>query len=298
MLLAISCELAARRAPRRAGPSSACRRRLRPRRSYTQLRFSVRAPARCSEDRRVRAPRRRLLSRLAQPGRRPVGLSRRGGRPPAAARLRARACSAPAAARAVAAPRRDRHHPLPPRPLGRPRAVGLRRPLRRGPRAGAARALAAARAARETLHGLDPRPRCERDPRALRRARVRGGDAVRGRRLRATSRTACSTTRSRATGCACRTAAGRSPTAPTPRRATGSSSSPATPTSSSARRPWPSPSRASAATSPRTRRSTAYRASGAQRLVVIHRPDELPLPDGVERAYDGARRLAETCPTK
>jgi ribonuclease BN (tRNA processing enzyme) len=31
----------------------------------------------------------------------------------------------------------------------------------------------------------------------------------------------------------------------------------------------------------------AFRASGARRLLVIHRPDELPLDDGVERAYDG-----------
>jgi ribonuclease BN (tRNA processing enzyme) len=31
----------------------------------------------------------------------------------------------------------------------------------------------------------------------------------------------------------------------------------------------------------------AYEESGAKRLVVIHRPDELPLADGVERAYDG-----------
>jgi ribonuclease BN (tRNA processing enzyme) len=31
----------------------------------------------------------------------------------------------------------------------------------------------------------------------------------------------------------------------------------------------------------------AYKSSGADRLVVIHRPDELPLPDGVERAFDG-----------
>jgi len=31
----------------------------------------------------------------------------------------------------------------------------------------------------------------------------------------------------------------------------------------------------------------AFTSSGAKRLVVIHRPDELPLPDGVERAYDG-----------
>jgi ribonuclease BN (tRNA processing enzyme) len=31
----------------------------------------------------------------------------------------------------------------------------------------------------------------------------------------------------------------------------------------------------------------AFRASGARRLVVIHRPDELPLDPGVERAADG-----------
>ena len=31
----------------------------------------------------------------------------------------------------------------------------------------------------------------------------------------------------------------------------------------------------------------AFHASGARRLIVIHRPDELPLDDGVERAYDG-----------
>jgi ribonuclease BN (tRNA processing enzyme) len=31
----------------------------------------------------------------------------------------------------------------------------------------------------------------------------------------------------------------------------------------------------------------AYETSGARRLVIIHRPDELPLPDGIERAYDG-----------
>ena len=33
----------------------------------------------------------------------------------------------------------------------------------------------------------------------------------------------------------------------------------------------------------------AYKSSGARRFVVIHRPDELPLPDGVERAYDGLK---------
>ena len=31
----------------------------------------------------------------------------------------------------------------------------------------------------------------------------------------------------------------------------------------------------------------AFASSGARRVVVIHRPDELPLPDGIERAYDG-----------
>jgi ribonuclease BN (tRNA processing enzyme) len=31
----------------------------------------------------------------------------------------------------------------------------------------------------------------------------------------------------------------------------------------------------------------AFEASGAHRLVVIHRPDELPLDAGLERAYDG-----------
>jgi ribonuclease BN (tRNA processing enzyme) len=31
----------------------------------------------------------------------------------------------------------------------------------------------------------------------------------------------------------------------------------------------------------------AYKSAGARRLVVIHRPDELPLPDGIERAHDG-----------
>ena len=32
---------------------------------------------------------------------------------------------------------------------------------------------------------------------------------------------------------------------------------------------------------------TAFGASGARRLVLIHRPDELPLSDGLERAADG-----------
>ena len=31
----------------------------------------------------------------------------------------------------------------------------------------------------------------------------------------------------------------------------------------------------------------AFEESGARRLVIIHRPDELPLADGLERARDG-----------
>jgi hypothetical protein len=31
----------------------------------------------------------------------------------------------------------------------------------------------------------------------------------------------------------------------------------------------------------------AFHASGAQRLVIIHRPDELPLDANIERACDG-----------
>jgi ribonuclease BN (tRNA processing enzyme) len=31
----------------------------------------------------------------------------------------------------------------------------------------------------------------------------------------------------------------------------------------------------------------AFRKSGARRLVIVHRPDELPLDEGVERAADG-----------
>ena len=58
-------------------------------------------------------------------------------------------------------------HALPSRPLGRPRAVDLRRALRRRPRGAAARALAAARRPRDPARARS-RPLCERDPRALR----------------------------------------------------------------------------------------------------------------------------------
>ena len=31
----------------------------------------------------------------------------------------------------------------------------------------------------------------------------------------------------------------------------------------------------------------AYRSSGAKRLLIVHRPDELPIREGLERAWDG-----------
>ena len=81
----------------------------------------------------------------------------------------------------------------------------------------------------------------------------------------------------------------RSPTRATPGRATRSPSSRATPTSSSARR------RSSAASpegEPRGHLAAneavaAFEESGAQRLLLTHRPHELPLEDGLEQAYDG-----------
>src|SRR6266511_2766889 len=76
------------------------------------------------EDTEREADRRGLLARLAQPGRRTIRLSRqRVGQP--VARLRARCARASPRAGPVAARGRDRDHALPPRPLGRPRAVGV-----------------------------------------------------------------------------------------------------------------------------------------------------------------------------
>src|SRR3954447_18465721 len=66
----------------------------------------------------------RLLAGVAQPRWRAVGLPRRGPRPPAA-RLRPRRARAAAPGRALARGRRYRDHALAPRPLGRPRAVGV-----------------------------------------------------------------------------------------------------------------------------------------------------------------------------
>src|SRR3989304_7074865 len=69
--------------------------------------------------------RHRLLSGLAEPRQPALGLHARGRRQPRLARLRPRSPGPPAGDVALARGRRDRHHALPPRPLGRPRAVGL-----------------------------------------------------------------------------------------------------------------------------------------------------------------------------
>src|SRR5829696_446181 len=87
----------------------------------------------------------RLLPGLAQPRRCLFGLPRRG---PPPARLRPRRARQVAGARALADGRGDRDHAPPPRPLGRPRAVGVGQPLRSGRVASEARAVAAARKSR------------------------------------------------------------------------------------------------------------------------------------------------------
>src|SRR3954453_16525070 len=92
---------------------------------------------------------RRLLSGLAQSGRGQLGLSRGGRGAPAGGLRDGRPVQAPRAPRWLAAGRRDRHLALAPRPLGRPRPVGLGADVRARPRPGAARALGAAGRGRE-----------------------------------------------------------------------------------------------------------------------------------------------------
>src|SRR5574337_1161267 len=79
--------------------------------------------------------RNRLVPGLAEPGERPLRLHAAGGREARAARLRpGRARPAPRD-RGVAEGGRDRDHPLSPRPLGRPRALGVGDVLPAGERA-------------------------------------------------------------------------------------------------------------------------------------------------------------------
>ena len=183
-------------------------------------------------------------------GRRAVRLSRRGrGAPPA--RLRARRARAAARARRrLAARRRRRDHALPPRPLGRPRAVDLRRELRAGPRHPEAGALAAARRAASGCAPYGSQMSFDgADRRRLRRARVRG----RRRRSAAAGFDVVAAAARPLLGADVRAArvephAARSRTRATRARARSSRSSRATPTSSSARRRCASRSRPSAAT--------------------------------------------------
>ena len=73
---------------------------------------------------------------------------------------------------------------------------------------------------------------------------------------------------------------------PATRRLEGSSPPLVTPTSSSARRPAPGRPRRRAGLS-LDECVEAYEASGAKRLLVTHRPCELPGPEDCELAYDG-----------
>src|SRR5689334_8711284 len=69
--------------------------------------------------------RHRLVAGLAEPGKRAFRVHAPGGRVPRPPRLRARSSRSPEGERRVAGRGRDRDYALAPRPLGRPRAVGL-----------------------------------------------------------------------------------------------------------------------------------------------------------------------------
>src|SRR5919106_6536104 len=99
--------------------------------------------------------RHRLLAGVAEPRRRALRLHAAGGRLPCPPRLRAWSPRPAARVCGVAGRRRDRDHTLPPRPLGRPRAVGLGELL---PRVDEVRAEAAALGAARR-RGLPHRPR-------------------------------------------------------------------------------------------------------------------------------------------
>ena len=136
-----------------------------------------------------------MLARLAEPGRRAVGLPRRERRRAAASRLRPRRPPAAPRRGGVAERRRDRHLTLPSRPLGRRRPVGVGRsssaprPTLRIRSSGCRRA--AARRSRASASSSGSR-RCSRtrssstSTRAAPRSRRRGN---------ASSPTACCTTR-------------------------------------------------------------------------------------------------------
>ena len=183
----------------------------------------------------------------------------------------------------------DRDHALPPRPLGRPRAVGMGPDVRARTRRSQGRSVAAARRPRRAA-GLRRATSARLDVRAGRSSSTSTWRARPSRRPGTSSiRSACRTTRCSRSAFASRTASARLPTRATRAERRARRASPATSTSSSARR------RSNAASSTASRAGhlsadeavASYEASGARRLLLTHRPRELVLADGLEQAYDG-----------
>ena len=209
------------------------------------------------------------------------------GRGPRAPRLRSRGAREAPRAGGLAAHRRDLPHPLPPRPLGRRRPVGLG--LWFGPAAEQPRPDLWVPPGGELLlseigQRLGTRT-CSTRPsrsRSTTRARTSKQGGSRSRRAGSSTTTSGPTASgSRATG---RTMAysGDSGSAMSWR------SSRATPTSSSARRHCSSRTPRADARTPRSRRGEGgVQAAGAKRLLLTHRPKERPLDPEFEQVHDG-----------
>ena len=240
----------------------------------TRIFFAIRAAVYGRE-----ADRRGLEPRVAEPRRRAIRLPRRGAGP-APARLRpGRARTAREHERRLAARRLDRHHALAPRPLGRPRAVGLGEHGRARQGEGAAPSsgsrLRVARASATSERASAGRTCSRRRSTCATTRRPSRSGPRRGSRC---SRSACRTTRCARTACGSRTASTRSRTRATPARTSGSTEV--------ARDAdlfvcEGDALRGELDGSPRGHLSVdeavdAFEASGAKRLLLTHRPDELP----------------------
>ena len=224
------------------------------------------------------------------PGGAQSGLPRRG-RGQAPARLRPGGAGAAAdGRRRLAAGRRDRDHPLPPRPLGRHRAVGVGADVRPRPGLRAARALAAS-----GRRGAGRRDRLA--------ARL-SGDVRRDVRRCGSTRRACRSRRrgSASPRCASRTtgwrrtpsgsrASGRSlaysgDTAPGPALAEVARDADLFLCEATIGPSNPDPDDLRGHLSADEARA-AFEASGAARLLLTHRPVEQPLEPGLELVHDG-----------
>ena len=227
---------------------------------------------------------------MAEPWGRAVRIFAGGPRPPAA-RLRSRSAGAPALERCerLARDRRDRHLPLPPRSLGRPRSVGLGDDV--GPRAGTTRSPssgsrpAAARSWPRSARAL-ARPTCS----SACSSRWSTRKARSSRRLGSgSSRQGFRTTRCRRSASASRTARGRSRTRATPGRAIGSRGSRRGSISSCARRRWSVASwTGSRGVISRPRKPwprSKHRARSGSCSRIARRSS--PWIDGLEQAHDG-----------